>query len=248
MAAPPVEPTKAAEVKAPAEPPTSVTAQHVLVAYKGAERSPKGVTRSKADAKKRASEVAEKAKGGADFTALVAEYSDDPAAKERLGSVGKFTRDKMAKPFSDAAFTLSVNEVSAPVETPFGFHVISATSEGAGHSGGGAGGRGAGHGRHEDLERRALASRGGPRGGHPGHDERLAVTRPGPRPIGLVVRSGSNIDAWNPAGCRRPRRDRHAWLVTPRREGDPHRAARWHRLDRVAHEVAERLEHLQLVD
>lgn len=123
-AAPSVEPTKAAEVKAPAEPPTSVTAQHVLVAYKGAERSPKGVTRSKADAKKRASEVAEKAKGGADFTALVAEYSDDPAAKERLGSVGKFTRDKMAKPFSDAAFALSVNEVSAPVETPFGFHVI----------------------------------------------------------------------------------------------------------------------------
>jgi hypothetical protein len=123
-AVPPVEPPKAAEAKAPAEPPTAVTAQHVLVAYKGAERSPKGVTRSKADAKKRASEVAEKAKGGADFTALVAEYSDDPAAKERLGSVGKFTRDKMAKPFSDAAFALSVNEVSAPVETPFGFHVI----------------------------------------------------------------------------------------------------------------------------
>jgi len=112
------------EPKKPAEPPTAVTAQHVLVAYKGAERCPKGVTRSKADAKKRAAEVAEKAKGGADFTALVAEYSDDPAAKERLGSVGKFTRDKMAKPFSDAAFALSVNEVSAPVETPFGFHVI----------------------------------------------------------------------------------------------------------------------------
>lgn len=117
-AAPSAAPTK------PAEPPTAVAAQHVLVAYKGAERCPKGVTRSKADAKKRAAEVAEKAKGGADFTALVAEYSDDPAAKERSGSVGKFTRDKMAKPFSDAAFELAVNAVSAPVETPFGFHVI----------------------------------------------------------------------------------------------------------------------------
>ena len=116
--------TAAPEPKKPAEPPTAITAQHVLVAYKGAERCPKGVTRTKADAKKRAAEVAEKAKGGADFTALVGEYSDDPAAKERLGSVGKFTRDKMAKPFSDAAFALSVNEVSAPVETPFGFHVI----------------------------------------------------------------------------------------------------------------------------
>lgn len=105
-------------------PPTAITAQHVLVAWKGAERAPKTVTRSKAEAKKRAEEVFAKAKGGGDFSALVSEYSDDPAAKERMGSVGKFTREKMAKPFSDAAFALAVDEVSSPVETPFGFHVI----------------------------------------------------------------------------------------------------------------------------
>jgi NIMA-interacting peptidyl-prolyl cis-trans isomerase 1 len=105
-------------------PPTAITAQHVLVAWKGAERAPKTVTRSKADAKKRAEDVFAKAKAGGDFSALVSEYSDDPAAKERMGSVGKFTREKMAKPFSDAAFALAVDEVSSPVETPFGFHVI----------------------------------------------------------------------------------------------------------------------------
>ncbi len=105
-------------------PPTAITAQHVLVAWKGAERAPKGITRSKAEAKKRAEEVFTKAKAGGDFTALVTEYSDDPAAKERMGSLGKFTREKMAKPFSDAAFALAVDEVSSPVETPFGFHVI----------------------------------------------------------------------------------------------------------------------------
>jgi hypothetical protein len=105
--------------------PNTVIAQHVLIAYKGAKRAPNGVTRSKAEAKKRAEEVAAKAKEpGADFSALVAEYSDDPAAKERQGSVGKFTRDKMDKHFSDAAFALREGEVSAPVETPFGFHVI----------------------------------------------------------------------------------------------------------------------------
>lgn len=104
--------------------PTSVAAQHVLVAYKGADGAPKGVARSKVDAKKRADEVLAKAKAGTDFTALVSEYSDDPAAKERAGSVGKFTRDKMVKPFSDAAFALPVGGVSDPVETKYGFHVI----------------------------------------------------------------------------------------------------------------------------
>ncbi len=111
--------------KTPSEPPTHVAAQHILVPYKGAEKCPKGVTRSKADAKKRAEEVAAKAKAkGADFSALVAEYSEDPGAKERQGSLGKFTREKMAKPFSDAAFALEKDQVSEPVETPFGFHVI----------------------------------------------------------------------------------------------------------------------------
>jgi hypothetical protein len=117
--------TTASAPKAPHDPPTQVAAQHVLVPYKGAEKCPKGVTRSKAEAKKRAEEVSKKAKEkGADFSALVAEFSEDPAAKERQGSLGKFTREKMAKPFSDAAFALEVDEVSDPVETPFGFHVI----------------------------------------------------------------------------------------------------------------------------
>ncbi len=116
---PPAPSASAAE-----EAPTAVAAQHVLVAYKGAKNAPAGVKRTKADAKKRAEEIADKAKGGADFTALVREHSDDPGSKERMGSVGKFTRDKMVAPFSDAAFKLRVGEVSGAVETPFGFHVI----------------------------------------------------------------------------------------------------------------------------
>jgi hypothetical protein len=109
---------------APAKVPDAIAAQHVLVAYKGAKGAPKTVTRTKADAKKRAEEVVSKAKAGTDFSALVAEYSDDPGSKERMGSVGKFTREKMTKPFSDAAFALAVDEVSAVVETDFGFHII----------------------------------------------------------------------------------------------------------------------------
>ncbi|MEO6575331.1 MAG: peptidylprolyl isomerase [Polyangiaceae bacterium] len=130
----PTTPIVSATASAAVAPPPSATtppaelvtvmAQHVLIAWRGAERAPKTVTRSKVDAKKRADEVLAKAKAGEDFTALVSTYSDDPAAKERLGSVGKFKREGMAKPFSDAAFALKVDEVSPVVETAFGFHVI----------------------------------------------------------------------------------------------------------------------------
>ncbi len=52
------------------------------------------------------------------------EYSEDPGSVDRMGSLGKFTKDKMVKPFSETAFALEVNEVSEIVETPFGFHII----------------------------------------------------------------------------------------------------------------------------
>lgn len=101
-----------------------MAAQHILVAYKGAKGAPKTITRSKADARKRAEEVLAHVKAGEDFTALVKTYTDDPGSAERQGSVGKFTREKMDKAFSDAAFALKVDEVSGVVETPFGFHLI----------------------------------------------------------------------------------------------------------------------------
>lgn len=110
---------------APASPPEKIAAQHVLIAFKGSKDAPKTVTRSKAAAKSRAAEVHEKAlRAGADFSALVAEYSDDPGKAERQGSVGVITPGKVVKPFADAAFALPVDGVSAVVETAYGFHVI----------------------------------------------------------------------------------------------------------------------------
>jgi parvulin-like peptidyl-prolyl isomerase len=109
----------------PATPPEQIAAQHILVAWKGAKQAPSSVTRSKADAKKRADEVAAKAKApGADFSALVSEYTDDEGTKGRQGSLGKFAKSKMTPAFADAAFALAVDQVSDPVETPFGYHVI----------------------------------------------------------------------------------------------------------------------------
>jgi peptidyl-prolyl cis-trans isomerase NIMA-interacting 1 len=102
--------------------PTRIAAQHVLIGYKGTKVGT--ATRTKEEARKLAEEVREKAVKGEDFAKLAEKYSDDPASKERFGSVGTFDRDGMVKPFSDAAFALKVNEVSQVVETYFGFHVI----------------------------------------------------------------------------------------------------------------------------
>ena len=120
MADMPVQPP----VKAEEAEPETIAAQHLLVAYKGAKGAAKTITRSKADAKKRAEEALAKAKKGDDFTALVKTYSDEPGAADRLGNLGKFKREAMVKPFADAAFKLKVNEISDVVETDFGFHVI----------------------------------------------------------------------------------------------------------------------------
>jgi len=104
--------------------PDKIIAQHVLITYKGAKNAPKGVTRSKDEAKALATKVRDEAKGGKAFEELVAQYSEDPESKARLGSVGKKSKDELVKPFADAAFALRVNEISDVVESPFGFHVI----------------------------------------------------------------------------------------------------------------------------
>jgi hypothetical protein len=121
-------PTPARSARVPtAEDGEMVAASHLLVAYQGALRAAPTTTRTKDEAKKRATEAQKKAKKGGDFEKLVAEYSDEPGAKERGGRLGKFTRGRMVKEFADAAFAMKVNEISDVVETKFGFHVIKRT-------------------------------------------------------------------------------------------------------------------------
>jgi len=96
--------------------PESVRASHILV---GNEKY------SDEAAKARALAVFEKARSGANFTELVAEYSDDTSAKGNHGDLGFFTRGKMVKEFEEAAFGLkNPDDISAPVKTRFGYHII----------------------------------------------------------------------------------------------------------------------------
>jgi parvulin-like peptidyl-prolyl isomerase len=117
-------PSPPAGVDAPGE---QIGAAHILIAYKGSLRAAATVTRSKEEAQKLAKTVLAQAKGGANFGDLAVKYSDDPSAKQGQGSLGKFGRNQMVKPFADAAFALKPGEVSGIVETPFGFHVIKRT-------------------------------------------------------------------------------------------------------------------------
>ncbi|WP_318616724.1 peptidylprolyl isomerase [Sporosarcina sp. YIM B06819] len=74
--------------------------------------------------KKTAEEVLAKLKEGGDFTALAKEYSTEPAAKESGGDLGWFGVGKMVPEFEAAAFALKKGEISEPVQTMHGFHII----------------------------------------------------------------------------------------------------------------------------
>jgi peptidyl-prolyl cis-trans isomerase NIMA-interacting 1 len=111
----------------PADQGATVAASHILVAYAGALRADPNIKRTKEEAKTRAEGLMARARKGDDFAKLADEGSDDPSAKMNHGALGRFTKDRMVKPFADAAFALRPGDVSTLVETPFGFHVIKRT-------------------------------------------------------------------------------------------------------------------------
>lgn len=62
--------------------------------------------------------------GGKDFAELAMAKSTDPSAQQNGGDLGFFAKGMMVKPFEDAAFAMNAGEVSAPVQSDFGWHVI----------------------------------------------------------------------------------------------------------------------------
>jgi foldase protein PrsA len=87
--------------------PAQVHARHILVADQ-----------------KTADLVESKLKGGAKFEDLAKQYSVDPGSKDKGGDLGFFGKGQMVPAFEQAAFSLQPNQVSAPVKSPFGYHVI----------------------------------------------------------------------------------------------------------------------------
>ncbi len=71
-----------------------------------------------------AKEVIKKLKAGEDFAKLAKKYSKDESNKDSGGDLGFFGKGEMVKEFEDAAFSLKVNEISEPIKTTYGYHII----------------------------------------------------------------------------------------------------------------------------
>jgi peptidyl-prolyl cis-trans isomerase D len=75
-------------------------------------------------ARKRIEDAAARVKKGEDFAKVAKEVSDDAGSKEQGGELGYFGEHVMAKPFEDAAFKMKKGDLSEPVRTNFGWHLI----------------------------------------------------------------------------------------------------------------------------
>jgi len=98
--------------------PATVHARHILLKLPK-EAAPELVS----EKRNKAMEIMEQAKAGEDFAELAKTHSEGPS-KEKGGDLGTFQREDMVKPFSDKAFSMRAGEISEPVRTRFGWHII----------------------------------------------------------------------------------------------------------------------------
>ena len=90
--------------------------RHILIAV--SEEMPED------DARALAEDLYQRIEAGEDFAALAREFSDDPVSGELGGDLGWASRGDFVGPFEEALFALDIGEVSTPVRTEFGYHVI----------------------------------------------------------------------------------------------------------------------------
>lgn len=81
------------------------------------------------DSEETAKKIIEEYKDGANFADLAKKYSKDEGSKDKGGEVGEFKRGQMVKEFEDAAFSMKVGEVSDPIKSQFGYHIINVTGK-----------------------------------------------------------------------------------------------------------------------
>ena len=99
--------------------PESVKARHILL------KVPEGADdKAWEEAESKAEDIKKKLENGEDFAELAKKYSDDPGSRNKGGDLGFFTKGRMVPEFESAAFSLKPGEISDPVKTDFGYHII----------------------------------------------------------------------------------------------------------------------------
>ncbi len=101
-----------------------VNASHILISLK-----PNATPEDTLEAYNTAIDVLKKIENGESFEDLALKYSKDPSAKINKGHLGWFKAYKMVYPFESAVYNIEVNEVSQPVKTQFGYHLIKKNDE-----------------------------------------------------------------------------------------------------------------------
>ncbi|MFP6664064.1 MAG: SurA N-terminal domain-containing protein [Deltaproteobacteria bacterium] len=96
-----------------------VKARHILKRI-----APDADDETKASARAALVALAEQIEAGADFADLARDASDDPGSAVQGGDLGFFGKGRMVASFEEAAFALASGELSAVIESPFGFHLI----------------------------------------------------------------------------------------------------------------------------
>jgi peptidyl-prolyl cis-trans isomerase C len=104
-------------------------ARHILIRVKGApmEATPGKPELTDEEAKAKAEEIRKRIVGGEDFAKVAEAESDDTSGKSG-GDLGEFKHGMMVPPFEKAAFALKPGEISEPVLSPFGYHIIQVES------------------------------------------------------------------------------------------------------------------------
>jgi peptidyl-prolyl cis-trans isomerase C len=96
-----------------------VHARHILFRV----TNPTDAAASKA-AETKVRAVIDRVKKGEDFNKLANELTEDPSGKDNGGDLGYFTKEQMVPEFSEVAFKLDKGQLSEPVKTQFGWHVL----------------------------------------------------------------------------------------------------------------------------
>ncbi|MGA2880017.1 MAG: peptidylprolyl isomerase [Bryobacteraceae bacterium] len=103
---------------------------HILIRFKGstAPLKPNEKDLTDAEALAKAQDIRKQILAGADFATLAKAESDDVGSGAKGGDLGEFKRGQMVAAFDQAAFSLPIGEVSEPVKTQFGYHIIKVTA------------------------------------------------------------------------------------------------------------------------